>query len=403
MIHLLKLAAVMALIVLLLRKKHKVGHVMLLASLAMAILYLLSPARALATVIATATSPVTVELTIALILIRMFEIILRKRETLAAMMGAFKRIFKSTRAVIVSMPLLIGMLPSVGGAYFSAPMVAEATRGLDMSGDEKAFINYWFRHPWEYILPLYPGILLASAISGLELRSLILANMPVAVLMLVLGFTLSMRQVRGIRGTGQSMEDEKNVGARGPLSSFLPVGIVLLLVIVFHVRLFIALAVVVASLMVFHRYRRPALMEVLRHGLSMDVVLLIFGVMLFKGVMEATGAVAGVSGFLADSGVPLVATLMVLPFLAGVLTGITIGFVGATIPLLVSLPGGDTLASVALAFAAGFAGVLLSPVHVCLILTKEYFHADMSALYRRLAPPALALLGAGFVVYLILS
>ena len=400
MIHLLKLAAVMALIILLLRKKHKVGHVMLLASLAMAILYLLSPARALETVIETATSPVTVELTIALILIRMFEIILRKRETLAAMMGAFKRIFKSTRAVIVSMPLLIGMLPSVGGAYFSAPMVAEATRGLEMSGEEKAFINYWFRHPWEYILPLYPGILLASAISGLELRSLILANMPVAACMLVLGFTLSMR---GVRGTGQNMENEKNVGAHGPLSSFLPVGIVLLLVIVFHVRLFIALAVVVASLMVFHRYRGKTLMEVLRHGLSMDVVLLIFGVMLFKGVMEASGAVAGVSGFLADSGVPLVATLMVLPFLAGVLTGITIGFVGATIPLLVSLPGGDTLASVALAFAAGFAGVLLSPVHVCLILTKEYFHADMAGLYRRLAPPALALLGAGFVVYLILG
>ncbi|MCK4912009.1 MAG: DUF401 family protein [Thermodesulfovibrionales bacterium] len=395
MIHLVKLAATLALIVYLLRKKHKIGTVMLLASLAMAVLYLLHPLRAFETALDTALDPVTVELMLALILIRMFELILRERETLAAMMGAFKRIFVSTRAVIVSMPLLIGMLPSVGGAYFSAPMVKEATRGLDMSGEEKAFINYWFRHPWEYVLPLYPGILLASAISGLELRSLILANLPLFVLMLVLGFMLSMRQVRG-HGQGQDSPD-------GSLLSFLPVGVVLLLVIVLHVRLFIALAIVVASLMVFHRYRGREFMKVLRHGLSLDVVLLIFGVMLFKGVMEATGAVAGVSLFLVDSGVPLEATLIALPLLAGVLTGITVGFVGATLPLLVSLPGGDTLASVALAFAAGFTGVLLSPVHVCLILTREYFHADMAALYRRLAPPALALTAAGSMVYLLLS
>ena len=402
MIHLLKLAATLALIVYLLREKHKIGTVMLLASLAMAVLYLLHPLLAFETVLYTALDPVTIELMLALVLIRMFEIILRESETLAAMMEAFKRIFKNTRAVIVSMPLLIGMLPSVGGAYFSAPMVKEATSGLDMSGEEKAFINYWFRHPWEYVLPLYPGILLAAAISGLELRHLILANLPLAVLMLVLGFTLSMRQVRGIKGRDRQMEADMNEGTRGPLTSFLPVGSVLLLVIILQVRLFVALAAVVAALMVFHRYRGKEFMKVMRHGLSMDVVLLIFGVMLFKGVMEATGAVAGVSQFLVDSGVPLEAALIALPLLAGVLTGITVGFVGATFPLLVSLPGGDTLASVALAFAAGFTGVLLSPVHVCLILTKEYFHAGMAALYRRLAPPAVALTAAGVVVYLFL-
>jgi hypothetical protein len=73
--------------------------------------------------------------------------------------------------------MLIGMLPSLGGAYFSAPMVKEATSGIHMSQEEKAFINYWFRHPWEYILPLYPGILLASAVSNIPLYNLMKANM----------------------------------------------------------------------------------------------------------------------------------------------------------------------------------------------------------------------------------
>jgi hypothetical protein len=395
MIHLLKLAAILILIALLLRKKHKIGTVMLMSSGALALLYLLHPAKALRTALETATDPVTVELLLALVLIRMFELVLRERDTLKAMMGAFKRIFKSTRAVIVSMPLLIGMLPSVGGAYFSAPMVDEATKGIDMNAEEKAFVNYWFRHPWEYILPLYPGILLASAITGVELRSLILVNMPVAVAMMALGFALSMRQVKGRRCEAED--------ASGSLLSFIPVGAVLLLVIVFHVRLFIALSIVIATLIVFHRYRPRDIVKVLKHGLSLDVVLLIFGVMLFKDVMEATGAVAGVSGFLAEAGVPLVIVLILLPMLAGVLTGLTIGFVGATLPLIINLPGGEGLAPLGLAFAAGFTGVLLSPTHVCLILTKEYFHADMSELYRKLLWPSMALVVAGLVVYYFLK
>jgi hypothetical protein len=46
-----------------------------------------------------------------------------------------------------------------------------------------------------------------------------------------------------------------------------------------------------------------------------------------------------------------------------------------------------------LAFAAGFIGVLLSPVHLCLALTRDYFHADWAPLYRLLLP-SVALLGA---------
>jgi integral membrane protein (TIGR00529 family) len=394
MTDLFKLALVFALIVLLLRRKLKVGYVMLIASAALALLYLMPPEAALRTTAAAASDPVTLELAVALILIRMFEMILREKETLKVMMGAFRRIFGNLRAVIVSMPLLIGMLPSVGGAYFSAPMVAEATRGLDMSGEEKAFVNYWFRHPWEFVLPLYPGLLLASALTGIELRDLIIANAPFAALMIVLGFALSMRQARGRRGTGISEGDS--------ILSFLPVALVLLLVIALGFRLFIALGVVVAGLLAFHRYGWKQLAAVLRHGLNLDVVVLIFGVMLFKHTMQSAGAVGGISSFFNEAGVPLIPALILLPLLTGVLTGLTIGFVGATFPLLVSLPGGDALAAVALAFAAGFAGVLLSPVHVCLILTREYFHAAMGGLYRWLALPSALLVAAGLAEYLLL-
>ena len=116
----------------------------------------------------------TIKLILALSFIRIFEMILREHAVLTNMMSAVKTIFRNRKIVAASMPLLIGLLPSVGGAYFSAPMVDEATRDTKMSLEEKGFVNYWLRHPWEYILPLYPGILLASAISKIELRDFIL-------------------------------------------------------------------------------------------------------------------------------------------------------------------------------------------------------------------------------------
>jgi hypothetical protein len=102
--------------------------------------------------------------------------------------------------------------------------------------------------------------------------------------------------------------------------------------------------------------------------------------------MEASGAVKNLGRFFIEHGIPLLPVYCLLPFVAGLLTGHTVGFVGSTFPLLISI-GDQTLpALISLAFASGFIGVLLSPVHLCLILTKEYFKADLSGIYRKTIP-----------------
>ncbi len=42
--------------------------------------------------------------------------------------------------------------------------------------------------------------------------------------------------------------------------------------------------------------------------------------------------------------------------------------------------------AVALAFSGGFLGVLLSPLHLCLSLTRDYYKAEWGPNYRMLAP-----------------
>ena len=325
MTDLLKITLVFAFILLLLRKKINIGLVMLIAAALLIILYQMSLTSVISTVKSAVANEVTIKLTIALSFIRMFELILREHDVLTEMMNSVKTLLKNRKIITISMPLLIGLIPSVGGAYFSAPMVADTTRDVKMSPEEKGFINYWFRHPWEYILPLYPGILLASAISKIELHSLIKANLPYAILIVVTGFIFAMHGLKG------SVKPENALSKKG-LWSFFPISAVLLLVVLFHVELHYALIAAVSLLLLFYRYKPKSIFKVIKHGVSPDVIVLILGVMFFKEVMEHTGAVRNLSLFFLQKGIPVFPILFLLPFITGILTGLTVGFVGSAFP-----------------------------------------------------------------------
>jgi hypothetical protein len=408
MVDVLKLLAVLGFILLLLRLKWNVGYVLTTASGILAALYLMPVATAASTIISAAVDPVTVKLFLSLTLIRVLEIVLREQGVLANMTAAAKQILRNKKAVIISMPLLIGLLPSLGGAYFSAPMVEESTKGLRMSPEEKGFINYWYRHPWEYVLPLYPGVLLASAVTGIPLRSLILANATYAVVIFITGFLFSMKRVGGSFGRRQPPAETPSATSPRPafpgslIASFSPVILVLVLVIGLHVELHVALAITVTLLYLFFRSGIRDIGRTLKHGFALDVPILIFGTMLFKFTMENSGAVGRLSAYFTELGIPLLPVFVVLPFATGLLTGITVGFVGSTFPLLISLAGGAHLQQITLAFASGFIGVLLSPVHLCLVLTREYFKADMWGIYRKTIPACGIVMASAFAVYVAL-
>ena len=89
--------------------------------------------------------------------------------------------------------------------------------------------------------------------------------------------------------------------------------------------------------------------------------------------------------------------IMLLPFIAGITTGVCIGFVGASFPVVVGLLGPDPspahlMAATSLAFGFGYMGMMLSPVHVCLIVTNQHFRTQLLHSLRGLLLPAAAVL-----------
>jgi len=89
--------------------------------------------------------------------------------------------------------------------------------------------------------------------------------------------------------------------------------------------------------------------------------------------------------------------------MVGLLTGMTSAFIGISYPVLFSFlsPNGVNYGYMMLAYGAGFAGVMLSPVHLCLAVTKDYFKASFSKIYVMLLPASLFLILSALALVLL--
>jgi integral membrane protein (TIGR00529 family) len=394
MMDLIKIGASFALIVLLLRLRWNLGLVMLVGALCLGALYRIGPVHQAQVIFSSSIDTETINLVTGLMLIMVLENVLRKRGVLKRMMEAVVNVAQDRRIAMAVLPGVIGLLPSAGGAAFSAPMVQEAAADVDIEPERKAFINYWFRHIWEYVSPLYPGIILAMAITKLPINTFLLSQLSLPLAVVAIGALLGFRGMK----SGVVEGNRNRADLRALFTTLLPIIAAIVLVVVFKIALAPAMATIVVSLFLFYRYSMKELMTTFRESVSLNIVLMVVGIMVFSGMLEATGSIKALPIFFKQSGLPTGVVLFVLPFIVGLLTGLTVGFVGATFPIITAMLGGNPdLGSITFAFASGFAGVMLSPTHLCLLLTLKYFKADMAGTYRLIYLPVLLVFLVGLV------
>jgi len=87
--------------------------------------------------------------------------------------------FFSPSVAALLTPAIIGLLPMPGGAYVSAVILNELYETLRLSAESKTFINYWFRHIWITIWPLYQSVILASGLLGISIGKISILNLPI--------------------------------------------------------------------------------------------------------------------------------------------------------------------------------------------------------------------------------
>jgi hypothetical protein len=136
------------------------------------------------------------------------------------------------------------------------------------------------------------------------------------------------------------------------------------------------------------------------------MVLLIMMIMIFKGIMVESQAVLQIREELIAYKIPISLAIMIIPFISGLITGLAIGFVGTSFPLIIPLIQTDNLlhflSFAGLAYSFGYMGMMLSPVHVCFLVSKDYYHASLLRSYRLLIPPVITVMVMAFLFYFML-
>jgi len=97
------------------------------------------------------------------------------------------------------------------------------------------------------------------------------------------------------------------------------------------------------------------------------MAVLVLSVMIFQHVMGAVDAPGRIAEELKALRVPLLLVVAALPFIAGMVTGLAIGFVGTSFPIVLGLVAtmpeeASIRPFVALAYAFGHLGQMMSPL-----------------------------------------
>ncbi len=337
--------------------------------------------------------------------------------------GMMKRLVVSLKervnqkTALAALPAVIGLLPMPGGALFSAPLVDDCDDEKLLSPMEKSRINYWFRHVWEFTWPLYPGVILAADIAGIAVWQIFLTGLPVSAAAILAGYLFYLLPLKHAGGNVRNADTR----SANPLLPLLAPILIVILVYIFlllflpgigtfsrYLPMIIGLSCSMIYLQIRTPLERSDWRSIVFNPRTLQMVLIVLAVRIYGAYIEAplpdgSRLIELLRLEMSSAGIPVRALISLIPFISGITTGVSVGFVGASFPIVFSLLGPDptlalTLSTLILAYPFGFMGTMLSPVHVCLIVTNEHFGTSLVPSLASVVKPALVVMAASVAV-----
>jgi integral membrane protein (TIGR00529 family) len=387
MIVLAKIALIVFALLFLIRLKWDLGLVLFLDTLFTAALFGMNAGALFINAFQALVAGETLELIGIVILVLYLGGFLQRAGHFRAMVDALKNLVHDPRLILAIPSAFIGLLPMTAGAMMGAPIVEEAGKKWDLTPTWKTFYNYWFRHIWEYSWPLYINLILAAAICRVPIKRICMYQFPLTLVAASVGLAILFKRVPYLP------KDNNNPRTFGDVFkvffSIWPILLTILLIFAFKLGMLVSLGIASVLTQGFAKMDLRTRLKVIAEGFSLRIALLTAALMVFKRILEASGALDSVIRVVPPHGASAYALLFAAPFLVGLLTGVNQAFVAIAFPLLVPIIGAENPDMFLLAFAyvSGFVGILLSPAHLCLALTADYFKAELKDVYRILIWP----------------
>lgn len=371
--------AAMILIVVLLRFKVLIGPAILSGGLLIWLFESRSFEKLWVAFTETLTMQRTWDLLLCLYFVMCLEVELRKSGSLHGMVVTLRNIFSSNKVTLAFMPAFLGLLPSLGGARFSAPIVQEASEGIAVDDEQKSAINLWFRHIFEFSNPLMPGVILACGIANVSIGDLIDQVGWVTILYFVLGwiFLIVPLKITDPEKATNTQHD-RTIDWKSLILAFGPIVTSFLLIVAFDVQAALAMGlVVVAFIPLYFWFKRPiSVKSVFTESLDKKLFFNVVCILYFIQLLTVIGTLDEIVNVFNNSALPQAVIIACLSFIFGVMTGMGQGYIAIVMPIVALMaPGNIVLVGIAMVY--GMAGQMVTPTHLCILVTVEYFKSRL--------------------------
>ena len=327
--------------------------------------------------------------------------------------GAIKKLIDSLRTIFTKggtigvIPAIYGLMPVPGGALFSAPTIDEEGDKYNLDKNQKNFLNIWFRHIWFPIYPISSAMIVITSekFSNIGIYTLILADIPAFIAVILIGFLILNRLTKNVPVKKREVKKDYS-GLIYLIPPLLPV--ILYIVLQFfeisQIRIFI-IGVVLSIILVFYLTdnTKEEYLVILKKSLTLKLALAIIGIMIFREMFEVSKANIVLNNMIGGSLTPAIAMVIIIPLVLGVLTGYNLGAVALSYPILMPFFPADlnfvTLVGLtSLIFMSSLIGYIISPIHLCNVLSSDYLKTDTTRMYKMLIPAAISVLAIQIIV-----
>jgi hypothetical protein len=254
---------------------------------------------------------------------------------------------------------------------------------------------------------VYAALLIFSNLSAIPLKTIILYQAPFSILNIITGLIISFLYFKkhNIKRQPPQKFDPFAKTITDFFEGVWPILLVILLFFILSIPLYISLTLVALVITIVKRVNIKEVIRICFSKSTANIVLLIGTIMIFKRMIQVSDAFTALKTMDVSVGMVVLFSFLV-SFTMGFLTGVNTAFIVIAYPILLPLLQnftGDQFLYLSLyVYVIGFAGILLSPIHLCLVLTNEYFRSSLYNVYRYLAPPGIVLSIAATVLALLL-
>ena len=159
--------------------------------------------------------------------------------------------------------------------------------------------------------------------------------------------------------------------------SLAPVIVNFILVVAFDYGAASSMGIVAIGMIFLLRstYRVVNVKEVFLGAIDKKMILNILCILYFIQLLTVTGTLDAVVQAFQASSLPVPAVIACVSLIIGILTGLSQGHAAIVLPVVAAVAPGD-LSLIGVAMVFGIAGQMITPTHVCLTVTLDYFKAD---------------------------